>query len=119
MPEELSASLQKVTINAEAKESTSQRHLEQLQQSFESYKKKTKAATSLLQEKNGAMGVIFTTWHHLPAFLRDAGYWGSSAWCVDDQAPLSDTEAAALLRRIYDAHGDFDLSGWNRNEVEQ
>ena len=55
-PEELSASLQKVTINAEAKESTSQRQLEQLQQSFESYKKKTKAATSLLQEKNGAMG---------------------------------------------------------------
>ena len=70
-------------------------------------------------KKNGAMGVIFTTWHHLPAFLRDAGYWGASAWCVDDQAPLSDTEAAALLRRIYDAHGDFDLSGWNRNEVEQ
>ena len=55
-PEELSASLQKVTINAEAQESTSQRQLEQLQQSFESYKKKTKAATSLLQEKNGAMG---------------------------------------------------------------
>ena len=52
LPEELSASLQKVTIHAEAKESTSQRQLEQLQQSFESYKKKTKAATSLLQEKN-------------------------------------------------------------------
>ena len=56
LPEELSASLQKVTIHAEAKESTSQRQLEQLQQSFESYKKKTKAATSLLQEKNSAMG---------------------------------------------------------------
>ena len=52
LPEELSASLQKVTIHAEAKESTSQRQLEQ----FESYKKKTKAATSLLQEKNSAMG---------------------------------------------------------------
>ena len=37
LPEELSASLQKVTINAEAKESTSQRQL-------------------LLQEENGAMG---------------------------------------------------------------
>ena len=56
LPEELSASLQKVTIHAEAKESTSQRQLEQLQQSFDSYKKKTKAATSLLQEKNSAMG---------------------------------------------------------------
>ena len=56
LPEELSTSLQKVTISAEAKESSSQQALEQLQQVFESYKKKTKAATSLLQEKNNAMG---------------------------------------------------------------
>ena len=48
--------MEKVTSHAEATESTSQRQLEQLQQSFESYKKKTKAATSLLQEKNSAMG---------------------------------------------------------------
>lgn len=55
LPEELSAALKKVTISAEANEEGSKQQQEQLQQAFESYKKKTKAATSLLQEKCGAL----------------------------------------------------------------
>lgn len=56
LPEELLATLQKATISAEASEAGGKQRTEQLQQAFESYKKKTKAATSLLQEKCTALG---------------------------------------------------------------
>ena len=56
LPEELLATLQKATISAEASEAGGKQRTEQLQQAFEAYKKKTKAATSLLQEKCTALG---------------------------------------------------------------
>lgn len=56
LPEELLATLQKATISAEASEAGGKQRTEQLQQAFESYKKKTKTATSLLQEKCTALG---------------------------------------------------------------
>jgi len=68
----------------------------------------------------GAYGVILTTWHHLPNFLRDAGTWANSVWMKDlyiPHAPI--TESACMLRRLYDVKGDFDSAGWNINEVEQ
>ena len=68
----------------------------------------------------GAYGVMLTTWHHLPSFLRDAGAWANCVWMEDmsaHSAPV--TESACLLRRLYDAQGDFDRAGWNLNEVPQ
>ena len=66
----------------------------------------------------GAYGVMLTTWHHLPEFLRHAGFWADGAWSAQPQdAPL--TEGAALLRRLYDAQGDYERAGWNKDEVEQ
>ena len=56
LPEELLATLQKATISAEASEAGGKQRTEQLQQAFEAYKKKTKAATSLLQEKCTTLG---------------------------------------------------------------
>ena len=68
----------------------------------------------------GAFGIMFTTWDHLPAFLRDAGTWANCAWMKELDPPKAPiTESACLLRRVYDAQGDFDKSGWNLNEVLQ
>ncbi len=68
----------------------------------------------------GAMGVMLTTWHHLPGFLPRFPYAANCLWSADASpagCPL--TEAASLLRRIYDTAGDYESSGWNKNEVEQ
>ena len=63
---------------------------------------------------------MLTTWHHLPNFLRDAGTWANSVWMEALTVPRAAvTESACLLRRLYDAQGDFDRAGWNLNEVEQ
>ena len=68
----------------------------------------------------GAFGIMFTTWDHLPAFLQDAGTWANCAWMKELDPPKAPiTESACLLRRVYDAQGDFDKSGWNLNEVLQ
>ena len=68
----------------------------------------------------GAMGVMLTTWHHLPGFLPRFPYAANCMW-QESHTPggCSSTEAAALLRRIYDTEGDYTSSGWNRFEVEQ
>ena len=68
----------------------------------------------------GAMGVMLTTWHHLPGFLPRFPYAANCLW--REEASPADcplTEAASLLRRVYDTEGDYASSGWNRFEVEQ
>ena len=68
----------------------------------------------------GAMGVMVTTWHHLPGFMPRFPYAANCLW--QNEASPADcplTEAAALLRRVYDTEGDYASSGWNRFEVEQ
>ncbi len=68
----------------------------------------------------GAMGVMVTTWHHLPGFLPRFPYAANCLWSEDaSPAGCALTEAASLLRRVYDTEGDYLSSGWNKNEVEQ
>ncbi len=67
----------------------------------------------------GTTGVLFTTWDRLPNFMRDGGYCAANAWCENDQPLQPITEVASILRRIFDVEGDFELSGWNKREVEQ
>ena len=71
-------------------------------------------------KKLGAYGIILTTWHHLPNWLRDASFAAGCVWGGGEgNPPHPDTECAYLLRTLYDTEGDYASSGWNRNEVEQ
>ena len=71
-------------------------------------------------KKLGAYGIILTTWDHLPAWLRDASFAAGCVWGEgEENPPHSSTESACLLRRLYDADGSFEKSGWNLNEVLQ
>ncbi len=66
----------------------------------------------------GAMGVLCTTWHHLPDFLPRFPAVADMLWKRDvslTETPW--TESAAILRTLYDAAGDFDRSGWSPHEV--
>ena len=71
----------------------------------------------------GAYGLMLTTWDHLPVFLSKAALWAEDAWsgAAVKRPPVTQsiTESACLLRRLYDAEGDFERSGWNNNEVAQ
>ena len=71
-------------------------------------------------KKYGAMGMILTTWHHLPAFLSSAAYWGNCAWSAGEK-PFGGGYAdnASILRTLYDAEGSFERSGWSFCEVEK
>ena len=70
-------------------------------------------------KKLGAYGVLLTTWHHLPNFLSSAAFWANNVWMQDSHVPGAPiTESACLLRRLYDAEGDFAESGWRFCEVE-
>lgn len=63
------------------------------------------------------VGVLLTTWHHLPAYLQKLFFAAEYLW---QNKPISDqiTERACLLRRLYDAEGDYRRAGWNAFEVE-
>ena len=70
-------------------------------------------------KKYGAKGVILTTWHHLPNFLSSAEYIGNCAWSAgENPSGAQYFENACLLRRLYDAEGNFEKSGWSVCEVE-
>ena len=68
----------------------------------------------------GAMGVMLTTWHHLPGFMPRFPYAANCLW-REEASPADGalTETASILRRVYDTEGDYEASGWNKNEVEQ
>ena len=71
-------------------------------------------------KKYGAMGLILTTWHHLENLLPEAAYWGSCAWSASERPNgVGWAESACFLRRLYDAEGSFEESGWNFCEVEK
>ncbi len=69
----------------------------------------------------GAYGVMLTTWDRLPKYIGNFLVTGDIAW--QNERPIVGqryrTENAALLRKLYDTDGNFDISGWNNNEVEQ
>ena len=70
-------------------------------------------------KKYGARGIIMTTWHHLPNFLHGAAYWANCAWSAGENAwGARFAEPACLLRRLCDAAGSFERSGWSTCEVE-
>ena len=71
-------------------------------------------------KKLGAYGILLTTWHHLPNWLRDASFAAGCVWGEgEENPPHPDTECAYLLRTLYDTEGDYASSGWNMNEVPQ
>ncbi len=63
------------------------------------------------------MGVILTTWDHLPAYLQKIFISAEHLW-QDKHVLDLPTERACILRRVYDAEGDFNRAGWNKFEVE-
>ena len=71
----------------------------------------------------GAMGILLTTWDHLPAYLHRFPAAAEMVWrsASKDETLCGDilTEAAALLRTLCDTDGDFSSSGWNDFEVLQ
>ena len=70
--------------------------------------------------KYGASGLIMTTWHQLPRFLSDAAFWANCAWTAGEKPEGTRfAEAACLLRRLSDAEGSFEKSGWSVCEVEK
>ncbi len=68
-------------------------------------------------KRYGSYGVMITTWHHLQSFLPKFPTAAACAW-EKDTPPLGvhHTEVAALLRYLYDAAGNFALSGWYDDE---
>ena len=77
---------------------------------------------SLASDANrlGAYGIILTTWDRLPNWLRNAPVAAGYAWNGGaEDSGLSHTESACLIRRLYDAGGRYEESGWNMNEVWQ
>ena len=63
------------------------------------------------------MGVLLTTWDHLPGYLQKIFTAAEHLW---QNLPAADhpSERAHILRRVYDAEGDFFRAGWNPFEVE-
>jgi hypothetical protein len=71
-------------------------------------------------KKYGAMGMILTTWHHPENFLQNAAFWGNCAWSAGERPfGTQRMENAGLLRRLRDAKGSFEESGWGFCEVEK
>ena len=71
-------------------------------------------------KKYGASGIILTTWHHLPNFLHGAAFWSNCAWSAGENARGTvGMEDACLLRRVCDAGGSFERSGWSTCEAER
>ncbi len=65
----------------------------------------------------GAYGVMLTTWDHLPDYLRKFIMASGFTWRGDNT--YSTTDAAAILRDLYDTKGDFLTSGWHKWEVNE
>ena len=71
-------------------------------------------------KKYGAYGLIMTTWHHLENFLSGGAYWTNCAWsAAENNFGTRFAERACLLRRLHDAKGSFEESGWRFCEVER
>lgn len=66
---------------------------------------------------NGAMGVMLTTWHHLPTYIKQMPQFANYVWQNGDYKTPPLTEVAALLRKLGDFN-DFEKAGWNRTEVD-
>ncbi len=67
----------------------------------------------------GTMGVLLTTWDRLSSFQQRASQVTAYAWNGGESAVFAQTEAACLLRTLYDCQGRFDPAGWHYCEVIQ
>ncbi len=67
---------------------------------------------------NGAMGVLMTTWDHLPGYIPQIPRFANYAWQDGDYEYPPLTEVAALLRKLGDFH-TFENSGWRKFEVNE
>ncbi len=63
-----------------------------------------------------AMGVLLTTWHHLPSMFASFLSFGSDIWESRPAQSAPITEAAAILRKLH-ASPRFEEAGWNQYEV--
>ncbi len=63
------------------------------------------------------MGVMLTTWHHLPSFMKNFPYAANCLW-NEESSPIKNSmfESAAILRHLYDSQGDYAKSGWYKDE---
>ena len=69
--------------------------------------------------ESGAMGVMLTTWHHLPDCISKLPRFAEFVAHGGDYAPVPITETAALLRKLYPAvRQTYSESGWRGREVE-
>ncbi len=69
--------------------------------------------------KFGASGVMLTTWNHLPGYLKVISRAADAVWQRSYPDPGGDrTETAALLRKLYDAQGDFTRAGFLATELD-
>ncbi len=66
---------------------------------------------------NGAMGVMLTTWHHLPGYIPELPRFSNFIWQTGNYKYAPRTEVAALLRKLGDFN-TFETAGWNRTEVD-
>jgi len=71
----------------------------------------------------GIMGLMLTTWHHLPEFLPSLPYAANCMWYKESvaggttfESGCTMFETAAILRRVYDSGGDYTASGWHKDE---
>lgn len=66
---------------------------------------------------NGAMGVMLTTWHHMPSYILNMPQFAEYVWQTDNYQSTPRSEIAAILRKLGDFH-TFESAGWRRNEVD-
>ena len=79
------------------------------------------SALSVAAQSLSAMGVMATTWDHLPEFIPKIPYMGGAMWAPAekiDEAGLNYTQIAYLLRKIYPG-ADYSEYGWHRWEVSE
>ncbi len=64
----------------------------------------------------GAMGVLATTWHHLPEYIGLLPSSASLMWGAPE-GRIRHTETAAILRKLVPARS-YEHAGWNLREVD-
>ena len=66
---------------------------------------------------NGAMGVMLTTWHHLPNYIHELPKMANFVWQNENYKSAPYTEVAALLRKL-GYFNSYETAGWSDREVD-
>lgn len=59
-------------------------------------------------------GIMHTTWHTLSTGMPQVTHAALRCW---ESPKTVQTHTAAMLRRVYFAQGDYEMSGWSRDEI--